>query len=126
MQELAERSQAATLTADQGRAFDSCLHVGNLLAVMQSKARLVLAEPKPAPPHFVNPALVRQSSNGPLACASIVTFFPSSDADGIATAINVLGPDLGLAFIEKQTGASAVIASGSSVLMSASFRSLAR
>jgi hypothetical protein len=42
MQELADRSEARTLTEDEGREFDSYLHIGNLLAVMQSKARLVL------------------------------------------------------------------------------------
>jgi len=47
------------------------------------------------------------------------------DADGMATAINVLGPDLGLAFIEKQLGAAAVIANGSTVRESTSFRELA-
>ena len=44
------------------------------------------------------------------------------DADGMATAINVLGPDLGLAFIEKQTGVAAVIATGTQRLESNSFR----
>ena len=34
------------------------------------------------------------------------------DADGMATAINVLGPDRGLAFIENQSGVAAVIATG--------------
>lgn len=42
LQELAERSQAGTLTEEESREFDSYLHVGNLLAVMQSKARAVL------------------------------------------------------------------------------------
>jgi hypothetical protein len=42
MQELADRSEAGILTADEIREFDSYLHIGNLLAVMQSKARLVL------------------------------------------------------------------------------------
>ncbi|MBI3684281.1 MAG: hypothetical protein HY235_28230 [Acidobacteria bacterium] len=42
MQQLAERSQAGTLTAKEQTEFDSYLHVGNLLAVMQSKARLAL------------------------------------------------------------------------------------
>jgi hypothetical protein len=40
MQELAERSEAGTLTAEDHSEFDGYLHVGNLLAVMQSKARL--------------------------------------------------------------------------------------
>jgi hypothetical protein len=42
MQELAERSEAGTLTAEQQAEFDGYLHIGNLLAVMQSKARLAL------------------------------------------------------------------------------------
>jgi hypothetical protein len=42
MQDLAERSQAGTLTDDEEREFDSYLHIGNLLSVMQSKSRLVL------------------------------------------------------------------------------------
>ena len=48
------------------------------------------------------------------------------DADGMATAINVLGPDLGLAFIEKQPGAAAVIVNGSIVQESTSFSELVR
>ncbi len=48
------------------------------------------------------------------------------DADGMATAINVLGPDLGLAFIEKQPGAAAAIANGSTVRVSTSFRELSQ
>jgi hypothetical protein len=51
MQELADRSQAGTLSEDEGREFDSYLHIGNLLAVMQSKARLVLDNQIPTPPH---------------------------------------------------------------------------
>ena len=42
MLQLAERSEAGTLTAEKQTEFDSYLHVGNLLAVMQSKARLAL------------------------------------------------------------------------------------
>lgn len=42
MQDLADRSQAGTLTDSEAREFDSYLHIGNLLAVMQSKARLAL------------------------------------------------------------------------------------
>src|SRR5687767_11085118 len=42
MQELAERSEAGTLTAEEQTEFDGYLHIGNLLAVMQSKARLTL------------------------------------------------------------------------------------
>jgi hypothetical protein len=40
--QLAELSEAGILTAEERAEFDGYLHVGNLLAVMQSKARLVL------------------------------------------------------------------------------------
>ena len=46
------------------------------------------------------------------------------DADGMATAINVLGPERGLAFIDKQSGVAAVIAAGSKVIQSTSFRAV--
>jgi thiamine biosynthesis lipoprotein len=39
------------------------------------------------------------------------------DADGMATAINVLGPEHGLLFIEKQPAVAAVIASGHKILV---------
>ena len=42
MMQLAERSEAGTLTAEERTEFDGYLHVGNLLAVMQSKARIAL------------------------------------------------------------------------------------
>ena len=42
MLQLAERSEAGTLTTDEQAEFDGYLHVGNLLAVMQSRARLAL------------------------------------------------------------------------------------
>jgi hypothetical protein len=42
MQELAGRSEEGTLTESETREFDTYLHIGNLLAVMQSKARLAL------------------------------------------------------------------------------------
>ncbi len=42
MRQLAERSEAGELTDDERTEFDSYLHVGNLLAVIQSKARLAL------------------------------------------------------------------------------------
>lgn len=51
MQELAEKSQAGTLTEDEEREFDSYLHIGNLLAVIQSKARIVLHDPVASKPH---------------------------------------------------------------------------
>ena len=38
------------------------------------------------------------------------------DADGMATAINVLGPERGRVFIEKQAGVAAVIASGGKIV----------
>jgi hypothetical protein len=44
MQELADRSQAGTLTEEEAAEFDHYLYIGNLLAVMQSKARLALAQ----------------------------------------------------------------------------------
>jgi hypothetical protein len=40
MLQLAERSEAGALTAEEQAEFDGYLRVGNLLAVMQSKARL--------------------------------------------------------------------------------------
>ena len=42
MSELAEKSEGGSLTSEEEEEFDSYLHVGNLLAVMQSKARLAL------------------------------------------------------------------------------------
>jgi hypothetical protein len=42
MLELADQSEAGTLTEKEQAEFDGYLHVGNLLAVMQSKARLAL------------------------------------------------------------------------------------
>ena len=50
MLQLAERSEAGTLTAEEQIEFDGYLHVGNLLAVMQSKARLAL-QAKPQDRH---------------------------------------------------------------------------
>lgn len=51
MQQLAERSQAGTLTAEEQTEFDGYLHVGNLLAVMQSEARLALRRKPHDRPH---------------------------------------------------------------------------
>jgi thiamine biosynthesis lipoprotein len=48
------------------------------------------------------------------------------DADGMATAINVLGADRGLAFIDKQSGVAAVVATGTAVCESTSFHALSR
>jgi hypothetical protein len=42
MQRLAERSETGELTEEERTEFDSYLHVGNLLAVIQSKARVAL------------------------------------------------------------------------------------
>jgi hypothetical protein len=42
MLKLAARSESGTLTDEELVEFDSYLHVGNLLAVMQSKARVAL------------------------------------------------------------------------------------
>ena len=42
MMQLAELSESGSLTAEEQAEFDSYLHVGNLLAVMQSRARLAL------------------------------------------------------------------------------------
>jgi len=47
MLELAERSEAGTLTAEEEAEFDGYLHVGNFLAMMQSKARVALGKRKP-------------------------------------------------------------------------------
>jgi hypothetical protein len=47
---LAEQSEAGSLTAEEQSEFDSYLHIGNLLAVMQSKARLALKR-KPGDHH---------------------------------------------------------------------------
>jgi thiamine biosynthesis lipoprotein len=38
------------------------------------------------------------------------------DADGMATALNVLGPERGLAFVEKQPGVAAIVAAGRRIL----------
>ncbi len=50
MLQLAEQAEAGNLTAEEQGEFDSYLHVGNLLAVMQSKARLALENKRPNPP----------------------------------------------------------------------------
>ena len=42
MQQLAERSEGGLLTDEEQAEFDGYLHVGNLLSVMQSKARVAL------------------------------------------------------------------------------------
>ncbi len=49
MQQLAERSESGTLTDEEREEFDGYLHVGNLLAVMQSKARIALRQKRSAP-----------------------------------------------------------------------------
>jgi hypothetical protein len=40
--ELSAKARAGSLTEAEGRELDSYLHIGSLLAVMQSKARLLL------------------------------------------------------------------------------------
>lgn len=47
MHQLAERSESGTLTDEERAEFDSYLRVGNLLAVMQSRARAVLRGRRP-------------------------------------------------------------------------------
>jgi hypothetical protein len=50
MQQLAARSESGTLTDEELSEYDSYLHVGNLFAVMQSKARVALrGKPKHEP-----------------------------------------------------------------------------
>ena len=51
MRRLVERSEAGTLTAEEQAEFDGYLHIGNLLAVMQSKARLALKRKPDNRPH---------------------------------------------------------------------------
>jgi len=48
------------------------------------------------------------------------------DADGLATALNVLGPERGLAFIDTLPGVAAIIATGEKVVESASFHRFSR
>jgi hypothetical protein len=50
MQQLADRSESGTLTDEECAEFDSYLHVGNLLAVIQSKARVALRQKPPNEP----------------------------------------------------------------------------
>jgi hypothetical protein len=45
---LAERSEAGSLTPEEEAEFDSYLHVGNFLAIMQSKARIALGKKPPS------------------------------------------------------------------------------
>jgi hypothetical protein len=46
---LAERAQAGNLSQEEAAELDSYLHVGNLLTMMQSKARRFLREQNDAP-----------------------------------------------------------------------------
>jgi len=48
MLDLAQRSEGGDLTPEEEAEFDSYLHVGNFLAIMQSKARIALGK-KPPP-----------------------------------------------------------------------------
>jgi len=50
MQQLADRSESGTLTDEERAEFDGYLHVGNLLAVIQSKARAALQRLSPHEP----------------------------------------------------------------------------
>jgi hypothetical protein len=45
---LAERSSSGTLTPEEEAEYDSYLHVGNVLAIMQSKARVALRVKPPS------------------------------------------------------------------------------
>jgi hypothetical protein len=47
LNELADRSETGSLTAEERAEFDGYLHIGNLLAVMQSKARMALGRNGP-------------------------------------------------------------------------------
>jgi hypothetical protein len=51
MLELAERSEAGVLSVEEQAEFDSYLHIGNFLAVLQSKARIALKK-NPQQPHY--------------------------------------------------------------------------
>ena len=46
---LADRSQAGELSTEEEAEFDSYLHIGNLLTMMKSKARLILGFRQPSP-----------------------------------------------------------------------------
>jgi hypothetical protein len=52
MRYLADQSEEGALTPEEEAEFDSYLHVGNLLAVMQSKARVVLGHSQPTTKHW--------------------------------------------------------------------------
>lgn len=60
MRHLAERSESGTLTDEEQMEFDSYLHVGNLLAVLQSKARVALRREPPCRAELATQELVRQ------------------------------------------------------------------
>jgi hypothetical protein len=51
MQQLADRSESGTMTDEERAEFDSYLHVGNLLAVIQSRARVALLRNPSNEPH---------------------------------------------------------------------------
>jgi hypothetical protein len=51
MEQLAESSEAGTLTEQERAELEAYLHVGNLLAVMQSKARITLGR-RPTEPRI--------------------------------------------------------------------------
>lgn len=51
IEQLAENSEAGTLAEEERGEFEAYLHVGNLLAVMQSRARIALGR-KPRNPRI--------------------------------------------------------------------------
>lgn len=46
---LSEKARQGTLTTSEGQELDDFIHVGNLLAILQSKARQVLKHSAPPP-----------------------------------------------------------------------------
>jgi hypothetical protein len=50
MNRLAELARDGNLTAEENAELDSYLHVGNLLSILQSKARRLLQSENPASP----------------------------------------------------------------------------
>src|SRR5262245_12888364 len=51
MMELADQSEEGELTEEERAEFDSYLHIGNLLGMMQAKARVVLGSKPPSAQH---------------------------------------------------------------------------
>jgi hypothetical protein len=67
VQELADRAQAGVLAENESAEFDSYLHIGNLLAVMQSKARVVLANSRASRPKLCSIESFYRRLTGPRA-----------------------------------------------------------